>query len=127
MIKHNITYVDFNGVERNEDFYFHLTVPEVTRLEAEVGVDLATYAKEVTESGDAKKIVEFLEKIVKTSYGEKSEDGRTFVKNERLLEAFEYSQAYAELFQQLIMDREFAQVFGTGIATKGISSTNAGN
>lgn len=45
MIKQKITYVDFNGEERTEDFYFHLSMPEVVRLEAKIGASLDVHSK----------------------------------------------------------------------------------
>ena len=116
MLKHKIAYTDFNGMEREEDFYFHLSVPEVTRLEAELGTDLGTYAQTIASNQDVDKLLAFLEKIVLTSYGKKTSDGKSFYKSPELRTEFEYSQAYAELFQELITNPELAQKFGEKVA-----------
>ena len=36
MLKKTVTYVDYNGVERTEDFYFNLSKAEVTEMELSV-------------------------------------------------------------------------------------------
>ena len=119
MFKHNITYTDFNGVERKEDFYFHLSLPELTRLEAEIGAPLDQYTKNIAENQDVKQLLEFLEKIVLSSYGKKTSDGKTFYKTDELRREFEYSQAYAELFEQLLTNPELAGKFGASVADTG--------
>ena len=117
MFKHNIEYVDFNGVERNEDFYFHLSIPEVIRLEAKLGgQDIETYIKTIAEQQDLPKLLDFMEEVILTSYGRKTTDGKSFVKNAELRSEFEYSQAYAELFEEMVMDHGLAAKFGQGVA-----------
>jgi hypothetical protein len=122
MFKHAITYVNFNGDEKTEDFYFHLSMPEVTRLQAELGKPLDEYAKEA--SSNMKEMIDFLERIVLSSYGRKTSDGNSFHKSKELRENFEHSQAYAELFEQLITDQEFAKRFSAGIVDNGKAKKN---
>lgn len=124
MFKHNIAYKDFNGVERKEDFYFHLSLPEVTRLEAEVGKSIEEYTKELTSTMDLKKLLDFLERMVLSSYGKKTTDGRSFQKSPELRSEFEHSQAYAELFEQLLTDPNLARKFGTAVADNGKERKN---
>lgn len=119
MFKQNVTYTDFNGIERKEDFYFHLSLPEVTRLEAELGKPLDEYTQDLAQSMDIKKLLDFLEKIIINSYGKKSSDGRSFQKSKELRSEFENSQAYAELFEMMITDPELARKFGEKVADNG--------
>lgn len=122
MFKHEIAYTDFNGIERKEEFYFHLSMPEVTRLQAELGKPLDEYAKEA--SSNMKDMIAFLERIVLSSYGRKTNDGKSFHKSKDLRADFEYSPAYAELFEQLISDQEFAKRFAAGIIDNGKTKKN---
>lgn len=118
MFKHEIEYTDFNGNDQKETFYFHLSTPEVTRLEAEFGTTLVTHITRLKDSNDADGLIKFFEKMVLNSYGKKSADGKQFRKTTEIREEFEYSQAYAELFEKLLTDEAFAQKFGEGIVTK---------
>ena len=124
MFKHNIAYTDFNGTERQEDFYFHLSSPEVIRLEAEIGKPIDEYTKELAAQMNVKELIDFLEKIILNSYGRKTSDGKSFHKSKELREEFEHSQAYAELFEQLILNPELAQRFGQGVADNGKARKN---
>lgn len=124
MFKQTITYTDFNGTERTEDFYFHLSLPEITRLEAEIGKPLDKYTAELAHNNDANAMVNFVEKIILGSYGEKTEDGRSFHKSKELTKKFEYSQAYAELFEQMLVNKDLAKKFGEGIVDNGKKRKN---
>lgn len=124
MFKQEITYTDFNGNERKEDFYFHLSIPEVTRIEAEIGKPIKEYTEELAASMDMKKLLTFLEMIVLNAYGKKTSDGRSFHKSKELREEFEYSQAYAELFEKLLTNPDLAHKFGEGVANDGKNRKN---
>jgi hypothetical protein len=125
MFKHTIEYTDFNGTERKEDFYFHLSSVEVTRLEAELGKPLAEYVKELDADKDLKTLMDFLEKVILNSYGKKTSDGKSFMKSKTIREEFEYSQAYAELFEQLLTNQDLARKFGENVSNNGSTKKNA--
>lgn len=124
MFKQNITYVDFNGVERKEDFYFHLSLPEVARLEAELGRSMEEHVKDLVNNQDAKTLIDFLEKMILNAYGRKTSDGKSFIKTKELKQEFEHSQAYAELFEMLLMNPDLAKKFGEGVADNGRARKN---
>lgn len=124
MFTHKITYTDFNGQERTEDFNFHLNLPEVTRLEAEIKKPLEQHVQELAAAGEVEPLLTFLEKIVLDSYGKKTTDGRAFIKNKEVREEFEYSQAYAEFFHQLLTTPELARKFGELVADNGKARKN---
>lgn len=124
MFKHNVTYTDFNGMSRQEDFYFHLSLPEATRIEAELGMPIDKYAEELQRGNNLKNLLDFLEKMILNSYGKKTSDGRSFHKSKELREEFENSQAYAELFEQLLLNPDLARKFGEGVADNGKPKKN---
>lgn len=115
MLKKTVTYEDFNGNEVTEDLYFHLNSIEVTRLTAKFGGDLEGAINRLVARRNLEEMMEFMEQMILLSYGVKSDDGRSFIKSKEVKEAFEYSQAYAELFETLILNPEEAKKFGEGI------------
>lgn len=116
MIKKTISYVDFNGTERKDDYYFHLSVPEATRFAARFGEQgWEAGIKKIVESGDLTEVLDLFEDIILTSYGQKSPDGRTFVKNKEMRENFSNSEAYAQLFEELVMSPDAMTQFAKGI------------
>lgn len=119
MFKKEVTYVDFNGTERTETLYFHMSVPEASRLEAKLGgKTIEEYAKSLEADQDIEKSLAFVELMILSSYGKKSENGKAFLKTKDIVEEFEYSQAYAELFEEIILSPATAQQFAQGIGTK---------
>lgn len=116
MIKKTISYFDFNGTQRNDDYYFHLSVPEATRFAARFGEQgWEAGIKSIVESGDLTEVLDLFEDIILTSYGQKSPDGRTFIKNKEMRENFSNSEAYAQLFEELIMTPDAMTQFAKGI------------
>lgn len=124
MFKKEITYVDFNGVERTEDFYFHLSLPEVTRIEAEAGDTLKDHITKLVADNKVKELLDFLERVILTSYGVKTSDGRSFTKNIKIREEFENSPAYAEFFESLLTEPGMAERFGEKVADNGKARKN---
>ncbi len=124
MFKQTISYTDFNGTERTEDLYFHLSKVEMLRLQTEIGGDLQEYAKRVTQEGNLEELLAFIEKMILNSYGKKTLDGRSFTKSKELREEFENSQAYAEVFELLLTTPGLAEKFGQGIVETGAAKKN---
>ena len=115
MLKKTVTYVDYNGVERTEDFYFNLSKAEVTEMELSVRGGLSAMLEELVKSGDNARIIEIFKDLVLRSYGEKSADGKRFVKSKELSEAFSQTEAYSEIFMELALDEKAAADFVNGI------------
>lgn len=116
MLKKTITYEDFNGEEITEDFHFHISTPEMTKLTIQWGGDIETYVNKLAKAEDAEGMVAFIESLILSAYGIKSTDGKRFKKSKEIREDFEYSQAYAELFEELLLNPSQAKLFGEGLA-----------
>ena len=115
MVKKTITYKDFDGQERTEDYYFNLTKTELTEMELSMNGGLSTLLEKIIKERDMKQLIEYFKRIVLDSYGEKSLDGRMFVKNEKLKEDFKSTMAYSEIFMELANDDKAAAEFINGI------------
>lgn len=118
MLKKTVTYVDYNGVQRTEDFYFNLSKAEVTEMELSVDGGLSVMLENIVASKDNKQIVAIFKEIVLKSYGEKSPDGRRFIKSKELSEAFSQTEAYSEIFMSLALNEKEASDFINGIMPK---------
>ena len=115
MLKKTVTYVDYNGVERTEDFYFNLTKAEVAEMELSVQGGFSKMLEEIVTSKDNVQIVNLFKQMVLKSYGEKSPDGRRFVKSDEIAQAFAQTEAYSEIFMELALDEKKAADFVNGI------------
>ncbi len=122
MLKKEITYVDYNGDKVTESLYFNLSTVEQTRLFARYTTggykDLEEYAKHLMDKKDNAGMVTLVEDVILSSYGEKSPDGRAFVKTKAVREKFEYSMAYASLFEELLTNEESMRAFFNGVIPK---------
>lgn len=111
MLKKTITFTDYNGVERTEDYYFNLTKAEVMELEMSTSGGLSEMINKIVATQDAPAIIKIFKDIILKSYGEKSPDGKRFVKSEELSTAFSQTEAYSMLFMELATDTEAASNF----------------
>jgi len=115
MLKKTIKYTDYDGNEREETFYFNLSKAEVAELELSVEGGLVKQIEKIVEEQDGRRIIEMFKDIILKSYGEKSPDGKRFVKSKELREAFSQTEAYSELFMELATDANAAAAFVNGI------------
>ena len=115
MLKLTRTYTDYNGVSRTEDFYFNLTQAEITEMEVSVDGGLVEMINRIVAAQDGKQIIALFKDIILRAYGEKSPDGRRFIKTQELRDAFAQTEAYSDLFMELATDSEAAANFVNGI------------
>lgn len=118
MLKKNIKYVDYDGNERTEDFYFNLNKAEVIELQLGTVGGLTKTLEKIVQEKDTSRIIEYFKTIILKAYGEKSADGRRFIKSQELRDAFEQTEAYSELFMELARDAKMAAVFINGVLPK---------
>lgn len=111
MIKRTYTYTDYEGVERTEDFFFHMEKAEIVRMEMSVYGGMRKLLQKIIAEKDSKKLYEHFENLVQQSYGVKSDDGRRFIKKPELLAEFMQTPAYSMLIMELITDAEKAAEF----------------
>ncbi len=121
MLKKNIKYTDYNGVEREESFYFNLTEAEIMEMEMSTNGGLAEMIRRIVETEDSPTIVKIFKDIILKSYGEKSLDGKRFVKSEELSRDFSHTEAYSRLFMELSTDAEAAAQFMNGIVPRDVA------
>ena len=115
MLTKTFTFTDFNGEERTEQHQFNLTKTEIAKLELGTTGGLSEMIRRIIETKDTPEIIKIFEDIVLKSYGEKSADGKRFVKSKELSEAFAQTEAYSELFMELATDADAAAKFVNGI------------
>jgi len=114
MYKKTVHYTDFDGNEREETLYFNLTKAEMVKMELRSG-GMQDMIERITEAKDSYKVAEVMEDIIARSYGEKSADGKRFIKNQEIMDAFKATDAYSELFMELVTNADAAAEFVNGI------------
>ena len=127
MVVEKIKYTDFNGLEREEEFMFNLTEAEITEMELTTDGGLSDSIKKIIAAQDTPEIIKVFKMLLLKSYGEKSADGRRFVKSEKLSEEFSQTNAYSKLFMKLATDDKAAVAFINGIMPDSMQEKAAGN
>lgn len=116
MLKKTLKYVNFNNEEVEEDLYFNLTQVEAVRLDLEFD-GLEAYIEKMTVEERIRDIMFLFERLLKTSFGEKSEDGKFFIKNEEVQDRFMQSAAYDALFTSMMQNTDLAIEFFTEVVS----------
>ena len=115
MLKKPITYTDYNGVERTEDFYFNLSKAELMEMELGVTGGMTEMLNKIIAAKDAPSLMKTFKEMIMKAYGVKSDDGKRLIKSEELSTAFTQTEAYSVLFMELITDDKAAADFVNGI------------
>lgn len=118
MLKKTIAYTDYNGNERTEDFYFNLSKAEIMEMEMSTSGGLSEMIQNIVKTQDAPSIIKIFKDLILKAYGEKSPDGKRFIKNPELAAAFSQTEAYSQLFMELATDADKAAAFVNGIIPK---------
>ena len=122
MLKKTIKYTDYDGNEREEDFYFNSSKAEVTEMELSKEGGMSEYIKKISATQNGPELIKLFKEIIIKSYGEKSLDGKRFIKNKELTEAFTQTEAYSELFVELASNADEAVKFVNGIMPKNMKT-----
>lgn len=115
MYKKTIKYTDYNGVEREEPFYFNLNKAELVKWEGSTLGGMRAMYDKIIASQDKEALISLFETIIQRSYGEKSADGKRFMKSPEILANFTSTEAYSNLFMELASNDESASAFMEGI------------
>ena len=107
----SITYTDYDGEERTENFCFNLSKAEIAEMQLSSIGGLDQMIKDIIAAKDNAKLVQLFKDLVLKAYGVKSPDGRRFIKSDELREEFSQTEAYSELFMELVSDAEAAADF----------------
>lgn len=123
MLKKTIKYEDFDGNQREESFYFNLTKSELTEMELSATGGLTKMIEKIVETQDGARIISIFKELILKAYGEKSPDGRRFIKSPELSEAFSQTGAYDVLFMELATDADKASDFIKAVIPADIDTT----
>lgn len=115
MIKKTVTYEDLNGVTRTETFYFHFYEHEILDMEMSVDGGFAERLQKIIDAKDQHSLIRVIKKFVLDAYGVKSDDGKRFIKNDKVRDEFIQCPAYSKIFMELVLDDKVAAEFVKGV------------
>ena len=121
MFVYNSKYVDYNGVERREDYYFNLTESELIEAEYDKEGSLSSILTNIVKTNDQGALIRMFKYLILKSYGEKSIDGKRFVKSEELSTQFSQTEAFNMMYMKCVTDDQFANKFIENIIPKAVT------
>lgn len=125
MLRKVIKYTDYNGVDREEPFYFNLSKAEIMEMEMSTVGGFAEMVQKIVDAQDIPTLIKVFKDLILKAYGEKSADGKGFLKLDEegrpLSRKFVQSKAYSVLFMELSTNTEAATAFINGIVPADIA------
>lgn len=131
MITKTIKYTDYNGLEREEKFLFNLSKAELMEMEMGTTGGLAETIQKIIETQDTPSIIKIFKDLILKAYGEKSADGKRFIKIDDngtpLSIGFSQTEAYSILFMELSTNSKAAADFINGVIPNDLGENNTKN
>ena len=115
MLKKQITYTDYDGNAKTDTLYFNLNKFEWLELETYTKGGLIENLQHAIETGNAKKTIDILKKIILRAYGEKNPETGAFEKNDDIAIRFSKTEAFSELFYELAYNEDASKSFFLGL------------
>lgn len=114
MIKKRLTYTDYMGEKKTQDFYFNFNEAELIELNMHTAGGLQGYIRQIIDTKDTAKLADIFKTLLLQSYGEKTGDG-LFLKSPEISKKLECSAAYPELYMDLLSNTDHAIEFVKGL------------
>lgn len=121
MLKKTITFKDLDGNDVTEDFYFNLNKAEIAEIELSYDGGLSTQLERIIAKKDGGEIISTFKDIMLRSVGRRSDDGRRFIKSQDITNEFVQTEAYSEMFMELVTNADAAAEFVRSIMPQSIS------
>lgn len=129
MLRREITYTDYNGMERTEPFYFNFNEAECTDMNLTTEGGLEQFINKIMATQDMPSLIKLFKELVLKAYGEKSADGKYFMKFDRdgyrLADKFAQTEAFNVLYMELVTDDVAAADFFKAVLPKSTKKVKA--
>ena len=116
-----ITYEDYNGNQRTENFSFHLSKAEIIEMELSTEGGFGERIQHIVDARDTPTLIKIFKELILKSYGIKSADGRRFEKSEQLSTEFSQTEAFSQLYVKLATDVDAATSFINNIVPRDVA------
>jgi len=116
-----ITFKDLDGNDVTEIFYFNVNKAEIAEMEVSKRGGMSQWIKNVSATENAQEVMSTFKQIILMAVGRRSEDGRRFIKNQEIRDDFEQTEAYSQLFMELVTNAQAGAEFIKGIMPKDLA------
>lgn len=102
MFSRTFEYTGYDGQTHKDTWWFNLSEAELYKLELSNLGGMNGMMNKLLRESKPGEIVDLFEKLILSAVGERSVDGRKFLKNEEIRQDFYQSKAYSDLFVELV-------------------------
>lgn len=125
MYTKKVTYKDWLGNERTEEFNFNLTKAALMEMQFEQEGGMREFLQRIIDAKDRKELMRMFKDLVLRAYGEISADGKYFIQNDETKAKFASTPVYSLLFMELTDNADAAAEFVNGIMPPDLDKVNA--
>lgn len=113
----------FDGKTYEETYGFYLSRADLLKINLGSFVGLDVLMQKLIDSHNGMEIMNIIDRIIMTSVGRESADHRKFLRNDEIRDEFRQSDAYSQLFEELVTDSEKAAEFLIGCLPEDLAKT----
>lgn len=106
MFSRTFEYTGYDGQPHKDTWWFNLSEAELYKLELSNLGGMNGMMQKLLRESKPGEVVDLFEKLILSAVGERSVDGRKFIKNEEIRQDFYQSKAYSDLFVELVKSGE---------------------
>lgn len=125
MYKITETYEDYDGNKRTEDFYFNFSKAEIIDMQFGIEGGFAAKVNRIIAAQNVPELIKIFKDLITRSYGQKSDDGRRFIKSEELTKDFIETPAFSQIYMRLATDAKAAEEFVNHVIPKDLADQAA--
>ena len=111
MFERTFKFEGFDGKMYEDTWGFYLSKADLLEIQLGTFVGLDALMKRLIETKNGKEIMAIVKEIILKAVGHTSPDGRKFLRNEELREEFLQTDAYSQLFEELVLNPDKALDF----------------
>lgn len=120
MFERKFKFEGFDGKMYEDTWGFYLSKADLLEIQLGTFVGLDALMKRLIETKNGKEIMAIVKEIILKAVGHTSPDGRKFLRNDELRDEFQQTDAYSQLFSELVTDPEKVLDFIFGAVPKEI-------
>lgn len=106
MFSRTFEYTGYDGQPHKDTWWFNLSEAELYKLELSNLGGMNGMMNRLLRESKPGEIVDVFENLILSAVGERSVDGRKFIKNQEIRDDFFQSKAYSDLFVELVSSGE---------------------
>lgn len=125
MFSRTFTYIGYDGKPHKDTWWFNLSEAELYKLELGNLGGFNGMMNKLLRQSKPGEIVDVFENLILSAVGERSVDGRKFIKTQEIRDDFYQSKAFSDLFVEMVKDGDKLAEFLRGAIPEEVAAALA--